>query len=42
VGDNVSIINAHNLKEKEEENYCIRDGIIVIPKGALVPNGTVI
>lgn len=42
VGDNVSIINAHNLKEKEEENYCIRDGIIVIPKGAQVPNGTVI
>ena len=42
VGDNVSIINAHNLQEKDEENYYIRDGIIVIPKGALIRNGTVI
>jgi len=42
IGDNVSIINAHNLQEKDEENYCIRDGIIVIPKGAWIPSGTVI
>jgi len=42
IGDNVSIINAHNLREREEENYCICDGIIVIPKGAMIPNGTVI
>lgn len=42
IGDNVSVINAHNLQEKEEESYCIRDGIIVVPKGALIPNGTVI
>lgn len=42
IGDNVSIINAHNLQERDEESYCIRDGIIVIPKGSLIPNGTVI
>ncbi len=42
IGDNVSIINAHNLQEKDDENYSIRDGIIVIPKGALIKNGTVI
>ncbi len=42
IGDNVSIINAHNLQEKDEDNYSIRDGIIVVPKGALIPNGTVI
>jgi glucose-1-phosphate adenylyltransferase len=42
IGDNVSIINAHNLQEKEEENYCIRDGIIVVPKGAWIHSGTVI
>lgn len=42
IGDNVSIINAHNLQEKDEENYCIRDGIIVVPKGALIRSGTVI
>ncbi len=42
IGDNVSIINAHNLQEKDEENYSIRDGIIVVPKGAYIPGGTVI
>jgi glucose-1-phosphate adenylyltransferase len=42
IGDNVSIINAHNLREKDDENYCIRDGIIVVPKGACISNGTVI
>jgi len=42
IGDSVSIINAHNLQEKDEENYCIRDGIIVVPKGALIPTGTVV
>jgi glucose-1-phosphate adenylyltransferase len=42
IGDNVSIINAHNLQEKDGENYSIRDGIIVIPKGSFIRNGTVI
>ncbi len=42
IGDNVSIINAHNLQEKDEESYSIRDGIIVVPKGALIHSGTVI
>jgi len=42
IGDNVSIINAHNLQEKDEDFYHIRDGIIVIPKGAFIRNGTVI
>jgi glucose-1-phosphate adenylyltransferase len=42
IGDNVSIINAHNLQEKDDEQYCIREGIIVIPKGMHIPSGTVI
>jgi glucose-1-phosphate adenylyltransferase len=42
IGDNVSIINAHNLQEKDGENYYIRDGIIIIPKMSWIPNGTVI
>jgi glucose-1-phosphate adenylyltransferase len=42
IGDSVSIINAHNLREKDDENYYIRDGIIVVPKGACITNGTVI
>jgi len=42
IGENVSIINAHNLQEKDDEHYCIRDGIIVVPKGSLIRSGTVI
>jgi len=42
IGDNVSIINAHNLQEKDDEKYCIRDGIIVVPKDSYIPSGTVI
>ena len=42
IGDNVSIINAHNLQKKDGENYYIRDGIIIIPKNSWIPNGTVI
>jgi glucose-1-phosphate adenylyltransferase len=42
IGDNVSIINAHNLQEKDDENYSIRDGIIVVPKSSLIRSGTVI
>jgi glucose-1-phosphate adenylyltransferase len=42
IGDNVSIINAHNLQEKDDDNYYIRDGIIVVPKGACIAGGTVI
>jgi glucose-1-phosphate adenylyltransferase len=42
IGDNVSIINAHNLQEKDSENHHIRDGIIIVPKGAQIQSGTVI
>jgi glucose-1-phosphate adenylyltransferase len=42
IGDNVSIINAHNLQERDDESYYIRDGIIVVPKGAWIRSGTVI
>jgi len=42
IGDNVSIINAHNLQEKDDDNYYIRDGISVIPKNAWIRSGTVI
>jgi glucose-1-phosphate adenylyltransferase len=42
IGDNVSIINAHNLQEQDKENYSIRDGIIVVPKGATIINATVL
>ncbi len=42
IGDNVSILNAHNLQEKDDEHYYIREGIILIPKGSWIRSGTVI
>ena len=24
----------------DAENYCIRDGVVVVTKGAVIPNGT--
>jgi glucose-1-phosphate adenylyltransferase len=42
VGRNVRIVNRANVTEDEGSNYVIREGIVVIPKGAVVPDGTVI
>jgi glucose-1-phosphate adenylyltransferase len=42
IGRNVRIINRQNRKDDEGDNYVIRDGIVVIPKSAAVPDGTVI
>ena len=42
IGANVRIVNEREVREAEAENYVIRDGIVVIPKGAVVPDGTVI
>src|SRR5262249_28444805 len=42
IGRNVHIVNRQNVQEASGENYTICDGIVVIPKGAVVPDGTVI
>lgn len=44
VGKNVSITNKDNVEEKanEKEGYIIRSGIVVVMKGAVIPDGTVI
>jgi glucose-1-phosphate adenylyltransferase len=42
IGNNVQIVNKHHAFEDEGTNYVIRDGIVVIPKGKIVPDGTVI
>jgi glucose-1-phosphate adenylyltransferase len=42
IGENVQIVNRRQLQEDEGENYVIRDGIVVIPNGAVVPSGMVI
>ena len=42
IGKNVRILNEKKLQEADGENYHIREGIVVIPNGAVVPDGTVI
>ncbi len=42
IGNGVKLINARQVKEEDAENYVIRDGIIVVPKNAVIPEGTVI
>src|SRR5205823_283044 len=42
IGSNVRIVNAKGLQEAEGPNYVIRDGIVIIARGAVVPDGTVI
>ncbi len=42
VGNNVQLINKDNQQESDGDNFAIRDGIIIIPKGAVVPDNTII
>ena len=42
IGNNVSIINPGGLTDVQGENYAVRDGITVIFKNAVIPDGTVI
>lgn len=42
IGNDVKIIGNPNLPNKEHELYVIKDGIIVVRKGAIVPDGFVI
>jgi len=42
IGRNVQIANRRQVQSDEGPNYVIRDGIVVIPKAAVVPDGTVI
>ena len=42
VGRRVHIQNERGEKERDAANYHIRDGIVVVPKGAVIPDGTVI
>lgn len=42
IGAGVKIINRAGLENFDGENYYIRDGIVIIPKNAIVPDGTII
>ena len=42
IGDDVRINGGKHLKDTENEKYCIKDGIVVLKKGAVIPRGYVI
>jgi glucose-1-phosphate adenylyltransferase len=42
IGDGCKLLNEDAVQNKDNENYAIRDGIIVVPKNAVLPPGTVI
>jgi len=39
IGNNVVIDNAANIQNEDHKLYHIRDGIVVIPRGATIPHG---
>ncbi len=40
IGDDVTINGGDHLEDTETDNYLIKDGIIVVKKGATIPKGT--
>lgn len=40
IGDDVIIKGGKHLEDQETETYSIKDGIVVLKKGALIPKGT--
>ncbi len=42
IGDGVRLVNARGLQSGESEAWAIVDGIIVVPKDAVIPDGTVV
>jgi glucose-1-phosphate adenylyltransferase len=42
IGRGVRLVNERGVQEADGENYFIRGGIIIVPKGAVVPDGTIV
>jgi glucose-1-phosphate adenylyltransferase len=42
IGRNVRVVNARDVQDAEGDRYVIRDGIVVVPNGTILPDGTVI
>jgi glucose-1-phosphate adenylyltransferase len=40
IGRNVRIVNKRGVQEAETDLYAIREGVITIPRGTIVPDGT--
>ena len=40
IGHNVHIVGDASLEDMETDQYCIKEGIVIVKKGAFVPNGS--
>jgi len=40
IGDDVKIIGGEHLEDTETDTYCIKQGIVVVKKDAVIPSGT--
>ncbi len=40
IGDNSVLVNREGIDNYDGENYCIRDGIVIVPKDATIPPET--
>jgi len=42
IGDGVRILNEAGVQNGESSHHWVRDGIVIIPKDATIPPGTVL
>jgi glucose-1-phosphate adenylyltransferase len=42
IGEGARLVNERNIQDVDGDGYCIRSGIIVVPKGGVVKPGTVV
>jgi len=42
IGDGARLVNERGVLEADGDGWCIRDGIIVVPKAAVIPAGTIL
>jgi len=42
IGDGARLVNEQNVDQADGDNWYIRGGIIVVPKGGVIPPGTVV
>jgi len=40
IGDGAKLVNAKGVQEADSDEYCIRGGVIVVPRGATIAPGT--
>ncbi len=42
IGDGARLVNVHGVRDADGPNYYIREGIVIVPKGAVIAPGTVV